>query len=56
MNNLNTKAFAGLLFLLLAMGALIFLPAWTPDYWQAWTFLAVFGTSGLAITLWVNLP
>jgi protein-S-isoprenylcysteine O-methyltransferase Ste14 len=53
MNRLNTKAFGGLLFLLLVMGALLFLPAWTLDYWQAWAFLAVFGASALAITLYL---
>jgi protein-S-isoprenylcysteine O-methyltransferase Ste14 len=53
MNVLAIKAFGGLLFLLLAMGAGLFLPAWTLDYWQAWTFLAVFGVSALAITLYL---
>jgi protein-S-isoprenylcysteine O-methyltransferase Ste14 len=53
MNSLNIKAFGGLLFLLLVMGALLFLPAWTLDYWQAWAFLAVFGVSALAITLYL---
>jgi protein-S-isoprenylcysteine O-methyltransferase Ste14 len=33
------------------MAALLFLPAWTLDYWQAWVFLAVFGASALAITV-----
>ena len=53
MNRLNTEAFGGFLFLLLVMGALLFLPAWTLDYWQAWTFLALFGASALAITLYL---
>jgi protein-S-isoprenylcysteine O-methyltransferase Ste14 len=53
MVNLNKKAFGGFLFLLLVMGALLFLPAWTLDYWQAWAFLAVFGASALAITLYL---
>ncbi len=35
------------------MAALLFLPAWTLDYWQAWIFLAVFGASALAITLYL---
>jgi protein-S-isoprenylcysteine O-methyltransferase Ste14 len=35
------------------MAALLFLPAWTLDYWQAWVFLAVFGASALAITLYL---
>jgi protein-S-isoprenylcysteine O-methyltransferase Ste14 len=50
---LNIKAFIGLLFLLLAMAALLFIPAWTLDYWQAWTFLAVYFGCSLAITLYL---
>src|ERR1700686_3245606 len=51
--DLNKKAFGGLLFLLLVMAALLFLPAWKLSYWQAWAFLAVFGASALAITLYL---
>ena len=53
MKDLNKKAFGGLLFLLLVMAALLFLPAWTLGYWRAWAFLAVFGASALAITLYL---
>jgi protein-S-isoprenylcysteine O-methyltransferase Ste14 len=53
MRNLNAKASGGLLFLLLVMAALLFLPAWTLHYWQAWVFLAVFGVSASAITLYL---
>ena len=53
MVDLNRKAFGGLFFLLFVMAALLFLPAWTLDYWQAWAFLAVFGASALAITLYL---
>jgi len=53
MKNLNIKAFGGLLFLLLVMAALLFLSAWTLDYWQAWAFLTVFGVSGLVITVYL---
>jgi protein-S-isoprenylcysteine O-methyltransferase Ste14 len=53
MNTLNRKAFGGLLVLLLAMAALLFTPAGTLDYWQAWTFLAVYFASSLAITLYL---
>ena len=53
MKDLNKKASGGLLFLLLVMAALIFVPAWTPDYWQAWAFLAVFGASAVAITVYL---
>jgi len=50
---MNLKALGGGLFILVAMGALIFLPARTLDYWQAWTFLTVFGVSELLITVYL---
>ena len=53
MKNVNIKAFVGLLLLLFVMGALIFVPAWTLDYWQAWVFLAVFFGSSFAITVYL---
>ncbi len=53
MNNLKTKAFGGLLLVLIVMGALLFLAAGTLNYWQAWAFLAVFGASGLVIIVYL---
>lgn len=53
MNDLNKRAFEGLAQLLVAMALLLFLPAWTLAYWQAWLFLAVFGAAVLAITLYL---
>lgn len=53
MKRLNTKAFAGLLILLVVMAALLFLPAGTIDYWQAWVFLAAFFLPASAITLYL---
>jgi protein-S-isoprenylcysteine O-methyltransferase Ste14 len=53
MDPLDKKAFAGLLFLLVATAALLFVPAGTLDYWQAWTFLAVYFAASLAITLYL---
>jgi protein-S-isoprenylcysteine O-methyltransferase Ste14 len=53
MNRLNIKASVGLLFLVLAMAALLFIPARTLDYWQAWTFLVVYFGCSLAITLYL---
>ena len=35
------------------MAALIFIPAWTLDYWQAWTFLAAYFGCSFAITLYL---
>ena len=45
---LNVKAFGGLLLLFLIMAALLFIPAWTLDYWQAWAFLTVYFAWSLA--------
>jgi protein-S-isoprenylcysteine O-methyltransferase Ste14 len=53
MNPLHRKAFLSLLVLFLAMAALLFVPAGTFDYWQAWTFLAVYFAWSLAITLYL---
>ena len=53
MKNLNIKAFAGLLNLIVILGAALFLPAWTLNYWQAWIFLAVFALSVLVITVYL---
>jgi protein-S-isoprenylcysteine O-methyltransferase Ste14 len=53
MSDLNRRAFAGLLRLVVALAALLFLPAWTLHYWQAWIFLSVFFVSALAITLYL---
>jgi len=51
--SLNTKAFAGLFALFIVIAALLFLCAWTFDYWQAWVFLIVFFGSSFAITAYL---
>jgi protein-S-isoprenylcysteine O-methyltransferase Ste14 len=53
MNNLHKRAFVALVLLFLVMAALLFVPAWTLDYWQAWTFLAVYFAASVAITLYL---
>lgn len=53
MSNLHAKALVALLLLFLAMAALLFIPAWTLGYWQAWTFLAVYFGASVAITLYL---
>ena len=51
--NLNTKAWLGLIFLTIAMGLLLFGPAASFAYWQAWAFLAVFFGASLLHTLYL---
>ena len=53
MNQLVIRAFAGLFFLLIVMAIIIFVPAWTLDYWQAWIFLVVFFVPPLLITIYL---
>jgi len=53
MNALNKKAFGGLLKLVIILAMLLFLPAWTIYYWQAWVFLSVFSISALLITIYL---
>jgi protein-S-isoprenylcysteine O-methyltransferase Ste14 len=53
MNGLNKKAFFGFLQLFATLAALLFLPVWTINYWQAWVFLAVFFIPALAITIYL---
>src|SRR5689334_9612109 len=52
MNNLAAKSFLGLAQLIIVIAVLLFLPAWTFHYWQAWVFLLVFGISVFLITLY----
>jgi protein-S-isoprenylcysteine O-methyltransferase Ste14 len=53
MDTLNKKAFGSLVVLFLVMAALLFLPAGTILYWQAWVYLTVFFGASLLITLYL---
>ena len=53
MTGANKRALVGLLGLFAAMTALLFVPAWTLRYWQAWVFLSVFFGRALAITVYL---
>lgn len=53
MKDLDKKAFAGLLRLVITLTLLLFLPAWSLRYWQAWIFLAVFSLSSLMIGVYL---
>jgi protein-S-isoprenylcysteine O-methyltransferase Ste14 len=54
MNTLKKKALRGLLILFLVMAALLFLPAGTFRWWQAWAYLVVFFSASIAITLYLG--
>src|SRR5262245_47156695 len=42
MKNLEARAWLGLAVLALVMAILLFVPAGTVHYWQAWVYLAIF--------------
>ena len=47
------KMFVSLVGLIIVMAALIFVPAGTLDYWQAWLFLASYFVASLLLSLWL---
>jgi protein-S-isoprenylcysteine O-methyltransferase Ste14 len=49
--NLNIKAWLALCVLAVAMGLLLFVPAETIHYWQAWVYLSIFVGASALITL-----
>jgi MFS superfamily sulfate permease-like transporter len=55
MNELIRQALSTFVIGAFALGALLFLPAWTFDYWQAAVFIAVFMMSVTGIGLYLAL-
>ena len=53
MNNLNARALRSSLLGTITMAALLFIPAGTFDYWQAWFFMAIFVGASAAITAYL---
>jgi protein-S-isoprenylcysteine O-methyltransferase Ste14 len=52
-SKLKVKAWVALVFLAVVMGLLLFLPAGTVRYWQAWAFLGVFFGASSLITFYL---
>ncbi len=53
MRNLNLRAWLSLAVLAVVMGLLLFIPAGTICYWQAWVYLLIFVGASLLITLYL---
>ena len=47
------KGLVSLLVLIIVMAALVFVPAGTLDYWQAWLFLACYFLASLVVSAWL---
>jgi protein-S-isoprenylcysteine O-methyltransferase Ste14 len=55
MNNLIILTIRTFLIGAIVLGVLLFLPAWTLTYWQAWVFIVVFMGSANAIGVYLSL-
>jgi protein-S-isoprenylcysteine O-methyltransferase Ste14 len=53
MKNLSSKAWLALAVLVTVMGLLLFLPAGTVHYWQAWMYLSIFSGASVLTTLYL---
>lgn len=53
MNSLTAKALAGFLMKLVITGLLLFLPAWSLDFWEAYVFLLTFFVPQLLIIVYL---
>lgn len=53
MDHIASKAISGFLMLLIIMGVLLFIPAWTVHYLQAWLYLLTFAVSTILITIYL---
>jgi protein-S-isoprenylcysteine O-methyltransferase Ste14 len=51
MNNLYIRALRSSVLSTLTLAACLFVPAWTLNYWQGWTYLAVF----VVMTTWITI-
>ena len=58
MKELARRTVLGFTQLVVTLGILLFVPAWTLDFWQAWVYLLVFAASCALITayLWKKDP
>jgi protein-S-isoprenylcysteine O-methyltransferase Ste14 len=53
MKNLRAKAWLALVVLAIVMGLLLFVPAGTIHYWQAWVYLSIFTGASILTTLYL---
>jgi protein-S-isoprenylcysteine O-methyltransferase Ste14 len=51
--NLNARTWLALIILAVAMGILLFVPAATAHYWQAWMYLSIFMGASTLITVYL---
>jgi protein-S-isoprenylcysteine O-methyltransferase Ste14 len=52
--NVNAKAWVSLFVMTIVIGALLFVPAGTIRYWQAWVYLGIYFIASFLITLYLT--
>jgi hypothetical protein len=52
MQKLTRKAITGLIWLQIVMAVLLFAPAWTLHFWEAWTFWLLFSVLSAFVTFY----
>lgn len=53
MNSLAGRTILGFTQLIVFLGAALFVPAWTLDFWQAWVYLFIFAGASALITVYL---
>jgi len=53
MTDLARKSIIGFIQLIIGLGIMLFAPAWTIDFWQAWVYMFVFGASVVLIFVYL---
>lgn len=53
MNNLLKKTIIGFIQLIAGLGIMLFVPAWTFDFWQAWIYLFIYATAIVLILVYL---
>ncbi len=53
MDNLIKRTIVGSIQLITGLGIMLFAPTWTFDYWQAWIYLFIFGSSVALIFIYL---
>jgi protein-S-isoprenylcysteine O-methyltransferase Ste14 len=53
MKSLAGKTVLGFTQLIVFLGAALFVPAWTLNYWQAWVYLVIFAAASALITVYL---
>ena len=53
MRSLNAQAWLSIVALAVVMGSLLFIPAWTIYYWQAWLYISIFTGASILTMLYL---